>query len=84
MARLDAAPWARTVGLFAAVFVGYVAGATLSLKAFGASELGPAFFPSAGVTAAAMLMTRRARWPAVILAIVLGEGAVDFAAGYEP
>ena len=84
MARGDAAPWARTVGLFAAVFVGYVAGATLSLKAFGASELGPAFFPSAGVTAAAMLMTRRARWPAVILAIVLGEGAVDFAAGYEP
>ena len=84
MARVDAAPWARTVGLFAAVFVGYVAGATLSLKAFGASELGPAFFPSAGVTAAAMLMTRRARWPAVILAIVLGEGAVDFAAGYEP
>ncbi len=77
-------PWVRTVGLFVVVFLGYVAGAMLSLKAFGASELGPAFFPPAGITVAAMLMTRRGQWPAVIAAIVLAEGLVDVVAGYDP
>lgn len=82
--RPIAAPWVRTVGLFFAVFLSYSAGAQLSLNAFGASELGPAFFPSAGVTVAAMLMTPRTRWPAVVSAIVLAEGMVDLLAGYEP
>lgn len=82
--RLPSAPWIRTLGLFSVVFLAYAAGALLSLKAFGASELGPAFFPAAGVTVAAMLMTRRAQWPAVIAAIVLGETAVDVSAGYAP
>jgi integral membrane sensor domain MASE1 len=82
--RAGSAPWVRTIALFAVVFLGYTAGALLSLKAFGASELGPAFFPPAGVTVAAMLMTPRSRWPAVIAAIALGEGVVDVSAGYEP
>lgn len=67
--------------VFALVFVGYLAGAFLALKAFGASELGPAFFPPAGITVAAMLMSRRSQWPAVIAAIVLAEVAVDLYAG---
>ena len=70
--RATTRPWVRTVGLFGAVFLGYFAGAMLSLKAFGASELGPAFFPPAGITVAAMLMTRRGQWPVVVAAIVLG------------
>ncbi len=80
--RAPTPAWARTAGLFLAVFVGYVAGAQLSVTAFGASELGPAFFPPAGVTVAAMLLTNRARWPVIVAAIILGESAVDFHAGY--
>jgi integral membrane sensor domain MASE1 len=68
--------------LFAAVFLGYAAGAQLAVIAFGASELGPAFFPPAGVTVAAMLLTRRAQWPVIVAAIVLAEMAVDLHAVY--
>jgi len=82
--RLTAAPWFRTFDLFVLVFLGYTAGAVLSLKAFGASELGPAFFPSAGITAAAMISTRRTRWPAVVAAIVLAESVVDLYAADAP
>lgn len=74
----------RTLGLFVLVFLGYLAGAFLSLKAFGGSELGPAFFPPAGVTVAAMLLNPRGRWPAVIAGAALAEAAVDLYAGYEP
>ncbi len=80
--RATAPPAVRTIGLFVVVFLAYTAGALLSVKAFGASELGPAFFPSAGITVAAMLMNPRNRWPAVVAGIVLGEGAVDFYYGY--
>lgn len=65
------------VGLFGVVLLGYLAGAVLAWNAFG-SEVGPAFFyPSAGVTVAAMILTRRSRWPAVVAAIVVGEIVVD-------
>jgi hypothetical protein len=43
------------------VALAYLAGAVLSWQSFGAG-LGPAFFPPAGVTVAAMLMTPRSRW----------------------
>jgi serine phosphatase RsbU (regulator of sigma subunit) len=66
------------------VFLGYVAGAQLTVTAFGASELGPAFFPPAGITVAALLLTRRSQWPVVIAAAILGETAVDVHAGYAP
>ena len=74
--------WAQNLVLFAAVFLGYAAGAQLAVIAFGASELGPAFFPPAGVTVAAMLLTRRAQWPVIVAAIVLAEMAVDLHAVY--
>jgi integral membrane sensor domain MASE1 len=82
--RVTAAPWVRTIALFLVVFVGYAAGAVLSLKAFGASELGPAFFPPAGVTVAAMLSTRRTRWPVIVTAIILAETMVDLSDGNAP
>jgi integral membrane sensor domain MASE1 len=69
--------WAQNLVLFAAVFLSYAAGAQLAVIAFGASELGPAFFPPAGVTVAAMLLTRRAQWPVIVAAIVLAEMAVE-------
>jgi serine phosphatase RsbU (regulator of sigma subunit) len=82
--RVTAEPWFRTTALFLVVFVGYAAGAVLSLKAFGASELGPAFFPPAGLTVAAMLSTRRTRWPVIVTAIILAETIVDMSDGIAP
>ncbi len=39
--------------------------------------MGPAFFPPAGVTVAAMLLTPRSRWVVIVIAIVVAELAVD-------
>lgn len=65
------------VGLFAVVFIAFAAGAMLSWESFG-SATGPAFFyPPAGVTVAAMILSRRALWPAVAAAVVAGEILVD-------
>ena len=67
-------------GLFGWVTLAYLSGAVLSWQTFGA-DLGPAFFPAAGVTVAAMLLTRRSLWPVIIAAIVLAELAVDLRYG---
>jgi serine phosphatase RsbU (regulator of sigma subunit)/integral membrane sensor domain MASE1 len=68
--------WRSAGGLFACVALAYLAGAVLSWQSFGAG-LGPAFFPPAGVTVAAMLMTPRSRWAVIAAAIVAAELAVD-------
>lgn len=39
--------------------------------------VGFAFFPSAGLTVAAMLLTKRARWPMIVAAILAAELLVD-------
>jgi integral membrane sensor domain MASE1 len=63
------------VALFVLVAVAYAAGAELSWHSFGS---GLAFgFPPAGVDVAALLLTARRRWPAVITAIAIAEVAVD-------
>ncbi len=67
---------ARAIRLFVLIFLAYGACAVLSWQSFGGS-IGPAFFPAAGVTAAALLLTRRSRWPTVVAAIVLAEGLLD-------
>ncbi len=59
------------------VALAYSVGAVLSWQSFGAG-VGPAFFPPAGVTVAAMLMTPRSRWAVIVAAIVAVELAVDF------
>ncbi|MCB0923610.1 MAG: SpoIIE family protein phosphatase [Mycobacterium sp.] len=72
------------IGVFGVVFIAYLLGAWLGWKSFG-SAVGPAFFyPSAGVTVAAMMLTRRTRWPAIVVAIVLAEGLVDLYFGNPP
>ncbi|OBK79542.1 serine/threonine protein phosphatase [Mycobacterium sp. 1274761.0] len=68
--------WRPTLGLFAVVALAYLVGAALSWQSFGAAA-DPAFFPPAGVTVAAMLLTPRWRWPVVIAAIITGELVVD-------
>lgn len=67
-------------GLFGWVTLAYLAGAVLSWQTFGAG-LGPAFFPPAGVTVAAMLLNPRSRWPVIVAAIVVAELAVDLRYG---
>jgi len=76
-ARIPPSFWGDSAGLFAVVFLAFGAGAVLSWSSFG-SAAGPAFFyPPAGVTVAAMLLTRRTLWPAVVAAIVAAEILVD-------
>ena len=62
---------------FAVVATLYVAGAELAWRMFGAADIGLAFFPPAGVTFAALVVSPRSRWYAVISAVVLAEVAVD-------
>lgn len=63
--------------LFILVFLAFATGAVLSWESFG-SSVGPSFFyPSAGVTVAAMILSRRALWPAIVAAIIAAELLVD-------
>jgi serine phosphatase RsbU (regulator of sigma subunit)/integral membrane sensor domain MASE1 len=75
--------WRSAGALFGVVALAYLAGAALSWQSFGAG-VGPAFFPPAGVTLAAMLLTPRPRWAAIIAAIVTAELAVDLYYGVGP
>ncbi len=72
--------WRRAAVVFLAVALTYAAGAALSWQTFGAGP-GPAFFPPAGVTVAAMLLTRRSSWPVIVAAVVVAEVAVDLTHG---
>jgi integral membrane sensor domain MASE1 len=63
-------------GRVLAVFVAFAAGSLLSWYSFSAG--GPSFFyPAAGVTAAAMMVSRRPLWPWIALAVVAAEVLVD-------
>ena len=67
----------KDVTVIVAVFLGFSAGAVLSWESFG-SWGGPSFFyPAAGVTAGAMMLSRRALWPAIALAVAVAEIVVD-------
>jgi len=66
----------RATGLFALVFVTYGTGLLLTWHSFGAT-VGPAFFPTTGITVAATLLARRTLWPAVLAAVALAEFLID-------
>ena len=71
-------------GTFLVVLLAYTAGAVLAFKSFGAT-FGPAFFyPSAGVTVAALIMKPRALWPVVIAAVLLAESVLNLYFWSEP
>jgi serine phosphatase RsbU (regulator of sigma subunit)/integral membrane sensor domain MASE1 len=74
--------WRSASVLFACVALAYLAGAVLSWQSFGAG-VGPAFFPAAGVTVAAMLLTPRSRWAVIVTAIAVVELAVDLHYGVD-
>jgi signal transduction histidine kinase len=69
--------WARPVGL--AVVVGglYALGAELPFWFLSSPAAGAPFFPSAGVTLAALVLTRRRDWPLLVAAVAIAEVAVD-------
>ncbi|KAA1251142.1 SpoIIE family protein phosphatase [Mycobacterium simiae] len=56
--------------------IGFAAGAELSWQSFGPA-VGFAFFPPAGVTVSALLLTKRTRWPVIVAAIVAAELVVS-------
>ena len=60
-----------------AVFVAFAAFAVLSWESFGSLEGSSFFYPAAGVTVAAMIVSRRGSWPAIALAIIAAEILVD-------
>jgi len=58
------------------VGLAYLVGAELAWGAFGA-QVGLAFFPPAGVTMAALLLSRPRRWPSVLAVVAIVEVLVD-------
>jgi integral membrane sensor domain MASE1 len=60
-----------------AVFLTFGAGAVLSWEAFGSWEGSSFFYPAAGVTAAAMMLSRRTLWPWIAVAVIVAEILVD-------
>lgn len=69
--------------LLALVSATYAAGTSLSFLLFQVSAIGPAFFPSAGVTLAALVLARRSLWPALVLTTAGTELMVDRVQGYD-
>lgn len=81
-ASLSRAARLRRSGTLAAVTgVAYALLALSSYEIFGALSIGVTFFPPAGLTFAAFVLLDRRDWPAVALAIVVGEISVDMAQG---
>ena len=80
----DPTYWSEATRLFAAVFLAFATGAVLSWESFG-STIGPSFFyPSGGVTVAAMILSRRNLWPAIVAAVIAAELLVDTYYGNIP
>jgi serine phosphatase RsbU (regulator of sigma subunit)/integral membrane sensor domain MASE1/anti-sigma regulatory factor (Ser/Thr protein kinase) len=65
---------------FAVVALAYAAGAQLAYDWFGAGIF-PVFFPAAGVTVGALVLTRRSAWPYVLAGAATAEIAIDLAHG---
>ena len=73
----------RDAGVIVGVFFAFALFAVLAWQSFG-SWGGPSFFyPAAGVTAAAMMLSRRALWPAISAAVIAAEILVDTLYGSE-
>ncbi len=60
---------------------GYAIGSLAAFGLFRASSSGAVFFPPAGVSLAALVLTERKRWPLLLLTIAATEVAVDLSHG---
>jgi serine phosphatase RsbU (regulator of sigma subunit)/integral membrane sensor domain MASE1 len=65
----------------ACVAIAYAAGSWISYEMFHASSAGAVLFPPAGVSFAALALSRRHRWPALLCVIASTELLVDLAQG---
>lgn len=65
------------------VALGYVVGYKLAQHWFSAEDQGASFFPPAGLTLAALVLTARRQWPIVLGAVALAELALDLERGTE-
>lgn len=75
--------WRSSGALFGAVSLSYLLGALLAWHFFADGGY-PAFFPPAGVTVAALLLTPRTRWPVIVVSILVTEIAIDLTQGNAP
>jgi serine phosphatase RsbU (regulator of sigma subunit)/integral membrane sensor domain MASE1 len=74
--------WAHSrTRVFVVMAAAYALLALSAYELFGALSIGVTFFPPAGLTFAAFLLLPRRVWPAVAVAIVVGEVAVDMGQG---
>ena len=71
----------RGIPLFALTAATYVLGYELASNWFSAENQGASFFPSAGVTLAALVLVPRRQWPIVLAAAATAELALDLANG---
>ena len=71
----------RLMALAVGLGVAYALGALLTFVFLDAPEAGVAFFPAAGLTFSALVLTRRRLWPLWLLAIVVAEVSVDVTHG---
>lgn len=63
------------------VLIGYVLGSYAAFELLAVSGLGAVFFPPAGMSLAALVLSPRRRWPMILLAVGVGEVFVDMQHG---
>ncbi len=73
----------HSLALAAVVAAGYTLGYKLAQHWFSAEDQGASFFPSAGLTLAALVLVRRRQWPVVLGAVALAELVLDLERGME-
>lgn len=73
--------WVQGARVFALVFLVFAAFAVLSWESFGSDAGASFFYPAAGVTVAAMMLTRGVIWPWIAAAVVVAEIVVDLRYG---
>jgi signal transduction histidine kinase len=74
-------PWGRLGAAVVGVGALYAVGALLPFWFLSSPDAGAAFFPSAGVTLAALALTPRRTWPFFLAAVAVAEVAVDLTHG---
>ena len=75
--------WQITLGTLVLVCAGYVAGSTVAYWLIHLSEAGAVFFPAAGVSLAALVLSPRSRWPAIVLTVAATEFVIDQVQGHS-
>ncbi len=73
-------PWRLMLG----TALGYAAGAQLAWTFLAAAEASAVFYAAAGVTSAALVLSRPSHWPWVLLTVAAVEFTIDVAHGWPP